>query len=147
MLPTRNYTVEGMTCGHCSKSVIEEVLQVDGVKGVDVDLDSGRVTVAGESFAGRRGRQGHRRGGLHARLMSAGARVASFGALLVAIFALAAALAGRTLDPGHRADAAPHGGTPPAARHDAAPPAAPGRRRLRLVARRDDPHAGPPRSS
>jgi copper chaperone len=50
MLPTRNYTVEGMTCGHCSKSVIEEVLQVDGVKGVDVDLDSGRVTVAGESF-------------------------------------------------------------------------------------------------
>jgi copper chaperone CopZ len=50
MLPTRNYTVEGMTCGHCSKSVIEEVLQVDGVKGVDVDLDSGRVTVAGEIF-------------------------------------------------------------------------------------------------
>lgn len=50
MLPTRNYTVEGMTCGHCSKSVIQEVLQVDGVKGVDVDLDSGRVTVAGESF-------------------------------------------------------------------------------------------------
>lgn len=50
MLPTRNYTVEGMTCGHCRASVIEEVLQVDGVKGVDVDLDSGRVTVAGESF-------------------------------------------------------------------------------------------------
>jgi copper chaperone len=51
MLPTRNYTVEGMTCGHCRKAVIEEVLQVEGVKGVDVDLDSGRVTVAGESFA------------------------------------------------------------------------------------------------
>ena len=50
MLPTRNYTVEGMTCGHCRKSVIEEVLQVDGVKGVDVDLDSGRLTVAGEQF-------------------------------------------------------------------------------------------------
>jgi copper chaperone CopZ len=50
MLPTRDYTVEGMTCGHCRTSVIEEVLQVDGVKGVDVDLDSGRVTVAGESF-------------------------------------------------------------------------------------------------
>ncbi|MEA2193683.1 MAG: copper chaperone [Solirubrobacteraceae bacterium] len=50
MLPTRNYTVEGMTCGHCRASVIEEVLQVDGVKGVDVDLDSGRVIVAGESF-------------------------------------------------------------------------------------------------
>lgn len=50
MLPTRNYTVEGMTCGHCRMSVIEEVLQVDGVKGVDVDLESGRVTVAGEHF-------------------------------------------------------------------------------------------------
>ena len=50
MLPTRDYTVEGMTCGHCRKSVIEEVLQVDGVKGVDVDLDSGKVTVAGETF-------------------------------------------------------------------------------------------------
>ena len=51
MLPTRNYIVEGMTCGHCRKSVIEEVLQVEGVKGVDVDLDSGQVTVAGETFA------------------------------------------------------------------------------------------------
>ncbi|HEX4364714.1 MAG TPA: heavy-metal-associated domain-containing protein [Solirubrobacteraceae bacterium] len=50
MLPTRNYTVEGMTCGHCRASVIEEVLQVTGVKGVDVDLESGQVTVAGESF-------------------------------------------------------------------------------------------------
>ncbi len=50
MLPTRNYTVEGMTCGHCRAAVIEEVLQVSGVKGVDVELDSGRVTVAGESF-------------------------------------------------------------------------------------------------
>lgn len=48
--PTRNYTVEGMTCGHCRKSVIEEVLQVTGVRGVDVDLDSGRLTVAGETF-------------------------------------------------------------------------------------------------
>ena len=50
MLPTRKYTVEGMTCGHCRQSVIEEVLQVEGVKGVDVDLETGRVTVAGESF-------------------------------------------------------------------------------------------------
>ena len=50
MLPTRNYTVDGMTCGHCRKAVIEQVLQVDGVKGADVDLDSKRLTVAGESF-------------------------------------------------------------------------------------------------
>jgi len=50
MLPTRNYTVDGMTCGHCSASVIEQVLQVDGVKGADVDLDNRRLTVAGEAF-------------------------------------------------------------------------------------------------
>lgn len=50
MLPTRTYTVDGMTCGHCRKSVIEEVLQVAGVRGADVDLDAGRLTVAGESF-------------------------------------------------------------------------------------------------
>lgn len=50
MPPTRNYTVDGMTCGHCRKSVIEQVLQVPGVKGADVDLDSKQLTVAGESF-------------------------------------------------------------------------------------------------
>ena len=50
MLPTRTYTVDGMTCGHCRKSVIEEVLQVAGVKGADVDLETKKLTVAGESF-------------------------------------------------------------------------------------------------
>ncbi|MDP2709642.1 MAG: heavy-metal-associated domain-containing protein [Solirubrobacteraceae bacterium] len=50
MLPTRSYTVEGMTCGHCRASVIEEVLQVSGVKAVDVDLDAKQLTVAGERF-------------------------------------------------------------------------------------------------
>jgi len=50
MLPTRSYTVDGMTCGHCSKTVIEHVLQVAGVKGADVDLDSRQLKVAGESF-------------------------------------------------------------------------------------------------
>lgn len=49
-LPKRTYTVEGMTCGHCSRSVMEEVLTVGGVKAVDVDLDSGVLTVAGEQF-------------------------------------------------------------------------------------------------
>jgi copper chaperone len=53
MLPTRSYTVDGMTCGHCSASVIEQVLQVEGVKGADVDLDSRQLTVAGESFEDR----------------------------------------------------------------------------------------------
>jgi copper chaperone len=49
-LPKRTFTVEGMTCGHCSKSVMEGVLAVNGVRAVDVDLDSGLLTVAGEQF-------------------------------------------------------------------------------------------------
>jgi copper chaperone CopZ len=39
------YTVTGMTCGHCVGSVKEEVGQVPGVTGVEVDLASGLVTV------------------------------------------------------------------------------------------------------
>jgi copper chaperone len=39
-------TVKGMTCGHCVASVQEEVGAIDGVTGVDVDLDSGRVVVS-----------------------------------------------------------------------------------------------------
>jgi copper chaperone CopZ len=46
----RNYTVNGMTCGHCKKSVVEQVLQVPGVRAVDVDLDSGLLTVRGDDF-------------------------------------------------------------------------------------------------
>jgi len=42
------YTVEGMTCGHCASSVREEVGELAGVKAVDVDVSSGRVTVTSE---------------------------------------------------------------------------------------------------
>lgn len=45
---TRQYTVVGMTCGHCVASVVEEVGRLDGVTGVDVDLASGGLTVASE---------------------------------------------------------------------------------------------------
>jgi len=45
----RNYTVTGMTCGHCKSNVINEVLQVPGVRAVDVDLDSGTLTVRGDA--------------------------------------------------------------------------------------------------
>lgn len=48
---TRTYTVSGMTCGHCVISVKEEVAEVPGVSSVDVDLASGRVEVAGDSFS------------------------------------------------------------------------------------------------
>ena len=44
-MSTATYTVTGMTCGHCVASVKEEVGALPGVTSVDVDLESGRVTV------------------------------------------------------------------------------------------------------
>ncbi|AJE68676.1 heavy-metal-associated domain-containing protein [Corynebacterium glutamicum] len=46
----KNYTVEGMTCGHCVSSVKEEVGEVAGVAAVDVTLETGAVQVTGEDF-------------------------------------------------------------------------------------------------
>ncbi|KAA0925287.1 MULTISPECIES: heavy-metal-associated domain-containing protein [unclassified Rhodococcus (in: high G+C Gram-positive bacteria)] len=43
------YSVEGMTCGHCAASVREEVSEISGVTGVDVDVDSGAVVVSSDS--------------------------------------------------------------------------------------------------
>ncbi|MGY2082448.1 heavy-metal-associated domain-containing protein [Blastococcus sp. SYSU DS0539] len=48
MSTTASYTVTGMTCGHCVNSVTEEVSQVPGVTGVDVDLATGGLTVTSE---------------------------------------------------------------------------------------------------
>lgn len=48
MTTTANYTVVGMTCGHCVASVTEEVTEVPGVVDVDVDLASGRMTVTSD---------------------------------------------------------------------------------------------------
>jgi len=48
--PAREYTVVGMTCGHCVASVREEVGEVDGVEAVAVDLASGRLVVSGTRF-------------------------------------------------------------------------------------------------
>ena len=45
----REYTVHGMTCDHCVLSVTEEVAEVTGVRGVDVDLASGRLVVRGDA--------------------------------------------------------------------------------------------------
>ncbi|MER7129391.1 heavy-metal-associated domain-containing protein [Streptosporangium saharense] len=44
------YTVTGMTCGHCVSSVKEEVGEVPGVTGVEVDLATGRVDVSGDTL-------------------------------------------------------------------------------------------------
>ena len=43
------YTVQGMTCGHCVSSVTEEVGQIAGVRAVDVDLPTGKVTVTSDN--------------------------------------------------------------------------------------------------
>ena len=47
----RTYTVSGMTCRHCALSVHEEVAGVAGVEHVEVDLDSGRLSVSGAGFS------------------------------------------------------------------------------------------------
>ena len=39
------FQVKGMTCGHCVNAVTQEMLTVEGVEAVDVDLDSGTVSV------------------------------------------------------------------------------------------------------
>lgn len=39
------YTVSGMTCDHCTRSVTEELAELDGVEKVAVDLPTGAVTV------------------------------------------------------------------------------------------------------
>ena len=49
---TATYTVVGMTCGHCVSAVTEEVSQVPGVTGVDVDLASGGLTVTSDAPVG-----------------------------------------------------------------------------------------------
>ena len=44
-MSTTTYTVTGMTCGHCVRSVTEEVTALPGVADVDVDLATGALTV------------------------------------------------------------------------------------------------------
>lgn len=60
------YTVNGMTCGHCKAAVTEEVEQVDGVEAVDVDLDTKRVVVRGTSVSDDAVREAIREAGYEA---------------------------------------------------------------------------------
>lgn len=39
-------TVSGMTCGHCVKSVTEELMKLTGVTEVNVDLETGKVEIS-----------------------------------------------------------------------------------------------------
>ncbi len=48
-MSTTTYTVTGMTCEHCVRSVSEEIGELPGVQAVDVTLDSGAVTVTSDA--------------------------------------------------------------------------------------------------
>ena len=47
-MTTTTFTVQGMTCGHCVAAVREELGRIDGVTGVDVDLDTGAVALTSD---------------------------------------------------------------------------------------------------
>jgi copper chaperone len=49
---TSTYTVTGMTCAHCVNAVSDEVGALPGVTAVEVDLDSGAVTVTSDQPLG-----------------------------------------------------------------------------------------------
>ncbi len=49
MTGERSYLVEEMSCGHCKGAVEEAVRAVAGVVSVEVDLETKRVVVRGET--------------------------------------------------------------------------------------------------
>ena len=47
-MATRVYQVKGMSCDHCRAAVKKAIAGIAGVKDVEVDLATGRVTVTYE---------------------------------------------------------------------------------------------------
>lgn len=47
-MTANTYTVKGMTCGHCVSAVSAEVGALPGVRQVQVDLETGAVTVTSD---------------------------------------------------------------------------------------------------
>lgn len=43
------YIVQGMTCGHCVQTVTGELSKLPGVTEVEVDLDTGEVSVTSDA--------------------------------------------------------------------------------------------------
>jgi copper chaperone len=60
------YTVAGMSCGHCRTAVSEEVEQVAGVEAVEVDLETKLVVVRGEGVSDEAVREAIREAGYEA---------------------------------------------------------------------------------
>ena len=51
-MTTATYHVTGMTCAHCAHAVTEELQNIDGVRGVTIDLHPGgesAMTVASDA--------------------------------------------------------------------------------------------------
>jgi copper chaperone CopZ len=53
MSVTSQYTVTGMTCGHCVQAVTDEISALPGVEQVNVELTTGSVTVVSDDEIGR----------------------------------------------------------------------------------------------
>lgn len=49
-MTTTNYTVTGMTCGHCVNAVTEEVSALDGVTAVNVQQDGAMVVESADKL-------------------------------------------------------------------------------------------------
>ncbi|MGE0138345.1 MAG: heavy-metal-associated domain-containing protein [Ilumatobacteraceae bacterium] len=44
------YTVKGMTCGHCAAAVTDEVSKISGVRDVTVEVAAGRMVVDADAM-------------------------------------------------------------------------------------------------
>ncbi|GAA0505685.1 heavy-metal-associated domain-containing protein [Saccharopolyspora thermophila] len=47
-MSVQTFTVSGMTCGHCARSVTEELSEIPGVTDVQVTVETGQVSVTSE---------------------------------------------------------------------------------------------------
>jgi copper chaperone CopZ len=50
MTVSETYTVTGMTCAHCVEAVTGELLRLPGVRDVQVDLNTGAVTMESDGM-------------------------------------------------------------------------------------------------
>ena len=48
-MAAKEYQVTGMTCGHCERSVREEVREIAGVHDIQVSAQTGRLVVTAEN--------------------------------------------------------------------------------------------------
>ena len=60
------YTVGGMSCGHCKAAVTEQVERVAGVGAVEIDLDTKAVVVRGAGLSDEAVREAIREAGYEA---------------------------------------------------------------------------------